>query len=212
VALDLLAWNRLRYSLYAPIYDLLIAHLPVFPRGRRRSIALATLQPGERVLLVAAGTGLDLAFLPLDVHVIAGDITPAMVRRLVARAATLGRSVEARVMDAAALDLPDGSVDCVVMHLALAVVPDPDRAMREAARVLRAGGRVAVFDKFHPDVGAPTLLRRLANVVARIAVTDINRRLGPIVEEAGLRIVAREPVGLGGFFVAARVERAREGP
>lgn len=202
-----LAWNRVRYTLYAPIYDLLIAHLPVFPRGRRRSIALARLQPGERVLIVAAGTGLDLEFLPPDVLVIAGDITPAMVRRLEARAARLGRTVEARVMDAQALDLPDGSVDCVLMHLAVAVVPDPERAMAEAARVVRPGGRVAIFDKFQSDAGAPSLLRRAANVVARLVVTDINRRLGPLVAGAGLRLAAREPVGVGGFFVAARADK-----
>ncbi|HZF66571.1 MAG TPA: methyltransferase domain-containing protein [Gemmatirosa sp.] len=207
-----MSWNRLRYTLYAPVYDLAVARLPLFRRGRRRSLALAALRPGERALLVAAGTGLDLELLPDGVEVIATDLTPAMVARLALRADALRRAgrdlrVRAEVMDAGRLGLPDASVDCVVLHLALAVVPDPVAAIREAARVLRPGGRVAVFDKFLPDGARPTLVRRVAAAVARVVATDLNRQLGPLLAAAGLREVAREPVGLGGAFVAARADR-----
>ncbi len=204
-------WNRLRYTLYAPVYDLAVAHLPLFRRGRRRSLALAAFRPGERVLLVAAGTGLDLAFLPAGVEVVATDLTPAMVRRLRARARALGRPVAAEVMDAAHLAYPDASFDGVVLHLALAVVPDPVAVIREAARVLRPGGRVAVFDKFLPDGAAPSALRRAAAAVARLIATDLNRQLGPLLRAAGLREVRREPVGLGGAFVVARADREASG-
>ncbi|GAB1341685.1 class I SAM-dependent methyltransferase [Gemmatimonas sp.] len=202
-------WNRLRYTLYAPIYDPAVAHLPLFRRGRRRSLELAALRPGERVLLVASGTGLDLEFLPNGVEALATDITPAMVARLALRAEALRRSgrnlhVRAEVMDAGSLALPDASIDCVVLHLALAVVPDPVAAIREAARVLRPGGRVAVFDKFLPDGERPSLGRRVAAAVARVIATDLNRQLGPLLATAGLREVAREPVGLGGAFVVSR--------
>lgn len=207
------SWNRLRYTLYAPVYDLAVAHLPLFRRGRRRSIELAALRPGERVLLVAAGTGLDLELLPDGVDVIATDITPAMVARLDARAEGLRRDgrdlrVRAEVMDAGRLTLPHASVDCVVLHLALAVVPDPVAAIREAARVLRPGGRVAVFDKFLPDGERPSPARRAAAAVARVIATDLNRQLGPLMAAAGLREVAREPVGLGRTFVVARADKA----
>ena len=211
------SWNRLRYTLYAPVYDLALARLPLFGgffrRGRRRSLALAALCPGERVLLVAAGTGLDLECLPDGVEVIATDITPAMVARLEARARALraaGRDlrVRAEVMDAGHLTLPDASVDCVVLHLALAVVPDPVAAIREAARVLRPGGRVAVFDKFLPDSAHPSLGRRMA-AVARLLATDLNRQLGPLLRAGGLREARRESIGLGGAFVVARADRDR---
>jgi ubiquinone/menaquinone biosynthesis C-methylase UbiE len=173
-------WNRLRYTLYAPVYDLALARLPLFRRGRRRSLALAAFRPGERVLLVAAGTGLDLAYLPAGVAVVATDVTPAMLARLRARARALGRDVTAEVMDAARLAYPDASFDGVVLHLALAVVPDPVAAVRKAARVLRPGGRVAVFDKFLPDGagslrappaevdGGPRRPRQRAHLAARV--------------------------------------------
>jgi ubiquinone/menaquinone biosynthesis C-methylase UbiE len=205
-------WDRLRYTLYAPVYDLAVARLPLFRRGRRRSVELAGLRVGERVLLVAAGTGLDLEFLPDGVEVTATDLTPAMIARLRDRAHALRQSgrdlrVRAEVMDAGRLALPDGSFDCVLLHLALAVVPDPVAAIREAARVLRPGGRVVVFDKFLPDDARPSPGRRAAAAVARLIATDLNRQLGPLLRAGALREVCREPAGLGGAFVVARADR-----
>lgn len=202
------AWNRLRYTLYAPVYDVLLARVPAFGRGRRRALALAGLQPRERVLLVAAGTGLDLPLLPPDVDVTAIDITPAMLARLEARARRLGRPVRTAVMDAARLAFPDASFDCVALHLALAVVPDPIAAAREAARVLRPGGRVSIFDKFLPRGRRPSALRRAASAVADLVASDLNRELDPLLAAAGLRITTIEPVGFGGNFVAARAVHA----
>lgn len=42
------AWDSLRYTLYAPPYDLAVARLPLFRRGRHRSLALAAVRPLER--------------------------------------------------------------------------------------------------------------------------------------------------------------------
>ena len=200
------AWNRLRYTLYAPIYDFALARVPVFARGRRRAIELAALEPGERLLVVACGTGLDLPLLPRDVDVTAVDLTPAMVDRFRARADRLGRPVRAVVMDAAKLQFADASFDCVLLHLALAVVPDPVAVAREAARVLRPRGRASICDKFLPPGRRAGAARRLVGAVSDVVASDLNRELAPILAAAGLRLTAYEPVGLGGNFVAARAE------
>lgn len=70
-------WNRFRYTLWAPMYDWVAR----FGRQRRRSLALLDLRPGEQVLLVGAGTGADLPWIPDSVSVLATDWTPAMLER-----------------------------------------------------------------------------------------------------------------------------------
>lgn len=189
------SWNRVRYTLWAPFYDLVAR----FGRQRRRSVALLGLKPGERVLVVGAGTGADLPWIPQGVEVLAIDLTPAMLARAQPR---VRAGIELRVMDGQALDLPDQSFEAVILHLILAVIPDPVACLREAARVLKPGGRITVFDKFLPDGARPSAARRLANLATRTLFTDINRRFGEILERSGapLTLEHDEPAMLGGAF------------
>jgi len=205
---DWLRWNRLRYGAYAPVYDALVSRLGFLERGRRRALEMAQLRAGERVLIVAAGTGLDLPFIPDSVELTAVDISPAMLARCAARAAERSMPVQAIVMDAARLGFAPSSFDCVLLHLAIAVVPDPAGTMREVGRVLCPGGRVSVFDKFLSDGAAASIARRAAGAAARFVATDLNRQLGPLLAEGGLTLRACEPAGLGGLFVAARADKA----
>jgi SAM-dependent methyltransferase len=196
------AWNRLRYSVWAHGYD---AFTWPFRPLRRRSIAALALRPGERVLIVGAGTGADLPFLPEDVDVLATDLTPSMLARAekwVRASSGRARRVRLAVMDGHALDLPDGGFDAVILHLILAVIPDPARCLAEAARVLRPGGRIAVMDKFLADDARPSLLRRAANLVSGLLVTELNRRLGEILRRSGAPLVVErnEPAAVGGLF------------
>lgn len=197
-------WDRIRYTVYAPFYDPVVRRLDA---GRRRSFELASLRPGERVLIPGCGTGLDFRHLPPGVSVLAGDVAPGMVRAARAEADRLERSIEVREMNAHQLDVPDASVDGVLLHLLLAVVPDPEAAIREVARVLRPGGRAAIFDKFLPDGAEPSLRRRLASAVSRVVATDLNRQLGPLLDAAGLVAVHREPSLFGGLFEVALAQK-----
>jgi ubiquinone/menaquinone biosynthesis C-methylase UbiE len=161
-------------------------------------------------LIVGAGTGLDLDFLPSNVHVTAIDVTPAMLKHLERRAASAGRSVTTRVMDARHLTFPDSSFDAVIMHLILAVMPEPERGVREAVRVLKPGGRIAIFDKFLRDQERPSLKRRLFNVLAKPLFSDLNRRLGPLLADTPLSIEHDEPAAFGGTYrVVTLVNRHR---
>jgi phosphatidylethanolamine/phosphatidyl-N-methylethanolamine N-methyltransferase len=192
-------WNRLRYTVWAPAYDAVVGAAGL-NTARRLSIDRLRLASGNRVLIVGAGTGLDLDFLPPNVHVTAIDVTPAMLKHLDRRAARTGRSVTARIMDARQLAFPDSSFDAVVMHLILAVMPEPERGLREAVRVLKPGGRIAVFDKFLRDEERPSLKRRLLNAIAKPLFSDLNRRLGPLIAGTPLIIERDEPVAFGGTY------------
>lgn len=195
----MIMWNRLRYTLWAPAYDAIV-RAAGFDTARRRSIEGLRLAPNDRVLIVGAGTGLDLDFLPSNVHVTAIDVTPAMLKHLERRAAGKGRPVTTRVMDARRLAFPDSSFDAVVMHLILAVMPDPERGLSEAVRVLKSGGRIAVFDKFLRDEERPSLKRRLLNTIAKPLFSDLNRRLGPLMAGTRLAIEHDEPFAFGGTY------------
>jgi phosphatidylethanolamine/phosphatidyl-N-methylethanolamine N-methyltransferase len=205
----MIMWNRLRYTVWAPAYDA-IARAGGFDAARRLSIDRLRLAAGDRVLIVGAGTGLDVDFLPSTVDVTAIDVTPAMLKHLERRAAVTGRSVTVRIMDARQLAFPDSSFDAVVMHLILAVMPEPERGVKEAVRVLRPGGRIAVFDKFLRDEERPSLKRRLLNAVAKPLFSDLNRRLGPLITGARLVVEQDEPVAFGGAYRVVTLKKPAE--
>lgn len=191
------SWNRIRYGLISPFYDVVGRLLD---RGRRLSIKLVDPKPGEHILIIGAGTGLDFPYLPRDAHITAVDLTPAMLQRAETRARKLNLPVSLHVMDAHRLDLPDASFDVVLLHLILAVVPDPHACIREAARVLRPGGRIGIFDKFLPDNTRPSLIRRLLGYITDALFSDINRQVEPLLSEAGLVQIRNESANLGQIF------------
>jgi ubiquinone/menaquinone biosynthesis C-methylase UbiE len=192
-------WNRLRYTVWAPAYDA-VANAAGFDAARRLSIERLRLAPGDRLLMAGAGTGLDLPHLPSNVDVTAVDVTPAMLQRLERRAASQHRTVTTHIMDARQLAFPAASFDAVLLHLILAVMPQPEQGVREAVRVLKSGGRIGVFDKFLRDEERPSLKRRVLNAVAKPLFSDLNRRLGPLIAGTPLVIEHDQPVAFGGTY------------
>jgi len=129
---------------------------PVYERGwaralepaQRRLLDFAALRPGERVLDVACGTGLATwpaaEAVGATGSVLATDLSDEMVRALRDAAAARGLAqVRAERMDAQQLAVRDGEFDAALCALGLMYVPDPVAALREMARAVRPGGRVA---------------------------------------------------------------------
>jgi ubiquinone/menaquinone biosynthesis C-methylase UbiE len=203
-------WQRLRYDLYSTVYDFAIGRGYV-SAARRRSIELLAPQPGEAVVVVGGGTGLDLCYLPRDLDVRLVDFSPRMIVRAKARAARIGLDVDrVEVADAAALPFPTASFDAAVLHLILAVTERPEATLAEVARVVRPGGRAAVFDKFVPHDGHAGLARRALNVPVSFLFTDLTRRLGALVAHTPFTIVRDEPSLLGGQFRVALLARGAD--
>jgi len=187
---------RLSYSLIAPIYDLAISGPLRAPRIR--SLQSLPTDVAEKVLLSGIGTGLDLPLLPALHHYTALDFNTAMLSRAKPRGA--GLQVEWVLGDSMALPFADAQFDHVILHLIIAVVPQPGQCLSEAARVLKPGGSIIIFDKFlRPNKLA--LLRRALNPLSRRIAT----RMDVVFEEVlsavpQLRLVSDVPMLAGGWF------------
>ena len=188
-------WNRIRYTIWAPIYDAVGVLLDAM---RRRSLALLDIQKDDKVLIVGCGTGLDLRYISTPCSITATDITPAMVERTLKRGKKLRLNVGALVMDAQHLSFRDNTFDKIILHLIVAVVPVPTDALREAERVLKPGGTIVVLDKFVRKGKKPSMLRKVANTATSVLFSDITRNAGSIISRTNLEIlqdIKAEPTG-----------------
>jgi ubiquinone/menaquinone biosynthesis C-methylase UbiE len=194
---------RASYTLIAPFYDAFVK----VPLERARADSLESLpnSPSGTVLLNGVGTGLDLPHLP-DAHEYVGvDIARAMLRR--AARVPVRRSVLLVQGNAARLPFADAAFEHAVLHLILAVVPDPFACLRETARVVRSGGTVLVFDKFLRPGQRAWLRRALTPITSAVAT-----RLDVVFEDViarvpELAVESDRPGLIGGWFRLIRLRR-----
>jgi arsenite methyltransferase len=152
--------------------------------------AFANLRPGEVVVDLGCGGGLDVLLAAGKVgpsgKAIGIDMTPEMVERARRNAARQGlANVEFHLATIDHLPLPDGSVDCLISNCVINLAPDKRAVFREMFRVLRPGGRVAVSDialkKPLPPELAASVQAYVGCIAGAISVEEYSRGL----EEAG---------------------------
>lgn len=184
------------YRFIAPFYDVFLDR--VTRSTRQHSLSKLPQQGVARVLLSGAGTGLDFRFLPPCHEYTALDLTGAMLAQAQKKAA--GLRMQWVRGDSMALPFASGSFDYVVLHLIMAVVSRPQYCLAEAARVLRPGGHILLFDKFLRRGERAWVRRGLTPLMGRLAT-----RLDVVFEEMleavpGLKVLTDEPALANGWF------------
>ncbi len=183
----------------------------------RRLLDAMGLQPGERLVDVACGTGTTglLAAQEYDAIVDGVDLSASNVALAVgaADAAGIGDRTRFHHGDAEALPLPDGVWDVVVCECALCTFPDKPTAIAEIARVLRPGGRVGISDVTAERDLLPAELTGLGAWIACVADARPPKEYEALLTAHGLRVKLveqhREALDRMVLQIAARVELLR---
>ena len=177
------------HRVFAALYDRLGRRAERGPLGARRRELLS--EASGRVLELGAGTGANLAHYPALERLTLTEPDAAMRRRLAPRAAEAPFPVE--LVDAPAEDLPveSGGVDTVVSTFVLCSVNDPSRALAEARRALRGGGRLLFLEHVRGEGRAARWQDRLEPASRRLfAGCHPNRDTVTAIRRAGFSVVA----------------------
>jgi arsenite methyltransferase len=161
-------------------------------------VATAGLKPGEVVVDLGCGGGLDVLLSSQKVgpsgKSIGIDMTPEMIERARNNAAQFGKgtppaNVEFHLSRIEQLPLLDSSADCIISNCVINLAPDKLSVFREMHRVLKPGGRVAVSDialiKPLPPELSQDIMAYVGCVAGAISVTDYER----LLQEAGFNAV-----------------------
>jgi SAM-dependent methyltransferase len=168
--------------------------------GCGNPVALALLVPGQTVLDLGSGAGFD-AFLAARAvgptgKVIGVDMTPEMVAKARGNAKKGGyNNVEFRFGEIEALPLADASVDVIISNCVINLCPDKHAVYREAYRVLRPGGRLAVSDVVAREELSDGVKRDLALHSGCLAGATLDSELQQILKEAGFKEISIKPKG-----------------
>lgn len=213
MAIEAGARKQQALELFAPLsrhYDKVGAALSFGqdPRWRRAMVEAVQADPGERVLDVATGTGLVAQALVRrwGCQVVGVDQSPQMLdraRRRIGNDSALGHRVALVQGEAEELPFADGEFDHLTFTYLLRYVEDPAATMRELARVVKPGGRIASL-----EFGIPTSrsLRALWSVYTRFGLPGLGRLVSAEWAYTG-RFLARS---IPDFYARYPVERVVE--
>jgi phosphatidylethanolamine/phosphatidyl-N-methylethanolamine N-methyltransferase len=197
---------RRSYRRWAPVYDRsfgAISHL-----ARRHTVAHVNAR-GGRALEVGIGTGLSLAAYAGGVEVTGIDYSDEMLTKARQKVAEEGlthvRSL--RRMDARSLDFADASFDTAVAMFLVSVAPDPDRVIREMARVTRPGGEVVIVNHFARDSGPLAWAERAFSQFENTLGWHSDFRMERILGVPELDLVEITPLTPLGLFTFLRFQR-----
>lgn len=185
-----------------------------FSLGCGDPISLAALQPGQTVLDLGSGGGLDCILAAQKVgetgRVFGVDMTPEMLEKARANIKRLGlENVEFRQGYLESLPLGDESIDVVISNCVINLSPDKPQVFREIFRVLKPGGRVAVSDIVTDGPLPEAVKSSLSGWAACVSgAIDVNEYTSAM-KAAGLVDVQVTPTSLDDALIDEAVEELK---
>jgi phosphatidylethanolamine/phosphatidyl-N-methylethanolamine N-methyltransferase len=172
------------YTTLTPIYDLVFG--PILQPGRVEAVRRMRLKPGDLVLEVGVGTGINASLYPRSCRVVGIDVSESMLEKARARIREERLNVHVQRMDAAHMGFADATFDAVYAPYTISVVPDPVAVVNEMCRVCRPGGTIILLNHFGDRQPVARKIERLLTPFTTHLGFRLDLDLGRLLDATGL--------------------------
>jgi SAM-dependent methyltransferase len=168
--------------------------------------AIASLKPGETVIDLGSGGGIDCFLAARQVgdsgHVIGVDMTPDMVSKARQNAGKAGfPQVEFRLGEIEHIPVADNTADVIISNCVINLSPDKPQVLRDSLRALRPGGRVAISDIVATAELPPDVKKDMAVYTGCMAGASLIKDLEAMLKAAGFIEIRIEPKDASREFI-----------
>lgn len=203
--------NIRAYKRWAAFYDTVYTKLLAHARREAVEAAVAT---GPDILEVGVGTGLSLPEYPAHCRVAGCDLSQPMLEKAFEKIERHGLQniLGLSVMDACHLGFADAKFDAVVAQFLLTLVPNPEQALDEFARVLRPGGEIVIANHIGAESGPMAAFEKTVAPIARKLGWRAEfplQRIRDWAQSRGFTVVSARKVRPLGYFMVIRLRQAK---